>query len=60
MEETFFMTRQQVAQKIPCSKNFFDQQIRYTQNFKDIVREKHVGGKILFPRKQVEEYLEQL
>ncbi|OIL58337.1 helix-turn-helix domain-containing protein [Oenococcus oeni] len=57
MEEPFFMTRKQVAEIIPCSLNSFDQQIRYGKEFTEIVSEKHLGGKILFPRKQVEEYL---
>ncbi|AVI94076.1 conserved protein of unknown function [Oenococcus oeni] len=60
MEETFFMTRKEIAKTVPCSPNFFDQHIRYTQDFKDIVSEKRIGDKLLFPRKQVEEYLESL
>ncbi len=58
MEESYFMTRKQIAEKIPCSANFFDEKIRYSQNFKDIVSEKNLSGKVLFPRKQVNEYLE--
>ncbi|EJO02394.1 hypothetical protein [Oenococcus oeni] len=60
MEETFFMTRKEIAKKVPCSPNFFDQHIRYTQDFKDAVSEKRIGDKLLFPRKQVEEYLESI
>ncbi|MFT8753287.1 MAG: DNA-binding protein [Oenococcus oeni] len=60
MEETFFMTRKEITKKIPCSPNFFDQHIRYTQDFKDVVSEKRIGDKLLFPRKQVEKYLESL
>ncbi|OIL49630.1 helix-turn-helix domain-containing protein [Oenococcus oeni] len=42
---------------IPCSLNSFDRQIRYGKEFTEIVSEKHLGGKILFPRKEIEEYL---
>ncbi|EJN93092.1 hypothetical protein AWRIB304_16 [Oenococcus oeni AWRIB304] len=54
------MTRKEIAKKVPCSPNFFDQHIRYTQDFKDAVSEKRIGDKLLFPRKQVEEYLESI
>ncbi|KGO31655.1 DNA-binding protein [Oenococcus alcoholitolerans] len=59
-KESYFMTRKQIAQIIPCSTNFFDEHIRYSQDFKDIVSEKHLSNKVLFPRKQVEEFLESL
>ncbi|WP_080486098.1 hypothetical protein, partial [Oenococcus oeni] len=58
--EPFLITRKEVATKLRCSVDNFDRRIRYSRDFKDYVSEKNIGGKILFFKSQIDDYIENL
>ena len=57
-DESPFFTRKEVAKKLRRSVDNFDRSVRYTTRFTDYVSEKKIGGKILFFKNQVEDYIE--